>query len=147
MNISISNDTILEDTEYFDVGVSSLDSSVHITQGTSRVYIIDDDGVRVGLHERAITVSEGEGQIIPICVEIVGRFQESIEVMLESQSASALGKAVTVESDHVISDMILIQPLLSLYSRCRLHPSLTDSDLYPCAGPVTGDMCEYFCGG
>ena len=92
INISVSNDSVLEDTEHFDVVLSSPDSAVHVMQGTSRVYIIDDDGVRVGLRERSLVVPEGEGEAVPICVEVVGRFQESIEVELESRSTSAQGK-------------------------------------------------------
>lgn len=91
-NISISNDSILEDTEHFDVALSSEDPAVRVTQGSSRVYILDDDGVRVGLRERDIVVPEGEGQTIPLCLEIAGRFQSSINVTLESQSDSAQGE-------------------------------------------------------
>lgn len=98
VNISVSNDTILEDTEHFDVVVSSGDTEVHITRATSRVYIIDDDGVRVGLNERTIVVPEEEGQAVPICVEIVGRFQQNIEVTLESESISASGKELKLQN-------------------------------------------------
>lgn len=91
VNISISNDTILEDTEYFDVVLNSSDSSVRVIQGESRVYIIDDDGVRVGLTERALTVSEGDGQSSRVCVELVGRIQGDIQVILETQANSAQG--------------------------------------------------------
>ena len=76
--------------------LSSSDSFVHFTQATSRVYIIDDDGVRVGLRERNITVPEEDGQAVPICVEVVGQFQRSVEVTLESQSDSAQGEFILI---------------------------------------------------
>lgn len=91
VSITIINDTILEDTEYFDVVLNSSDSVVHLTQESSRVYIIDDDGVRVGLKTRTLSVPEEEGTV-PICVELVGRFQQRIEVQLESQPSTAQGK-------------------------------------------------------
>lgn len=91
VTIAISNDTILEDTEYFDVLLASPDSTVRVVQGESRVYIIDDDGVRVGLTERALALSEGDGQSLSVCVELVGRIQDSIEVVLETQANSAQG--------------------------------------------------------
>ena len=65
INISVSNDSVLEDTEHFDVVLSSPDSAVHVMQGTSRVYIIDDDGVRVGLRERSLVVPEGRERQYP----------------------------------------------------------------------------------
>ena len=93
VSITITNDTILEDTESFDVVLSSSDSFLRFTQQTSRVYIIDDDGVRVGLQERTVEVMEGEGQAIPLCVDVVGRFQQNVEVTLESQPDSAQGES------------------------------------------------------
>lgn len=101
VSILIVNDTILEDTEHFDVGVASPDSAVLITRETSRVYILDDDGVRVGLRQRTLTVPEGEGQATPICVEAVGRFEGSIEVTLRSQSESAQGM-LTGNGSHIV---------------------------------------------
>jgi hypothetical protein len=90
VRIQISNDTLLEDTESFDVELSSTDGAVHITQGRSRVYIIDDDQVRIGLMERSVTVSE-DVQHLPVCVQLVGRTQESIEVELETAPNTAQG--------------------------------------------------------
>lgn len=90
VTIEISNDTLLEDTESFVVELASSDSAVHISQGASTVYIIDDDQVRVGLKERAVAVSE-DSQYVPVCVELLGRTQEGIEVVLETQPNSAQG--------------------------------------------------------
>ena len=64
---------------------------MRVTQGESRVYIIDDDGVRIGLTERALAVSEGDGESLQVCVELVGRIQSDIEVALETQANSAQG--------------------------------------------------------
>lgn len=97
VRIEISNDTLLEDTESFDVELASSDSTVHITQGVSRVYIIDDDQVRVGLTERRVTVAE-DSQYVPICVDLVGRTQESIEVVLETRPRTAHGGLMLTEN-------------------------------------------------
>ena len=118
VDISITNDTLLEDTESFDVSLTSSDSTVNISRGVSRVYIIDDDQVRVGLKERAVTVSE-DSQFIPVCVELVGRTQEAIEVLLESQSNSAQGNAFNTS----IRNLYLYGYLLSLQLEQTLNLS------------------------
>ena len=90
VDISISNDTLLEDTESFDVLLTSSDGAVQLSQALSRVYIIDDDQVRVGFRQRTAVVSEGD-LFFPACVELVGRTQQSIEVLVESRANSADG--------------------------------------------------------
>ena len=102
VTISIANDTVLEDTESFDVVLSSSDSVVNITRRVSRVHIIDDDGVRVGLKERTLTVSEGEGATIPICVELVGRIQHNIEAVVTTSPLSAHGENTHTHSKYCI---------------------------------------------
>ncbi len=94
VSISISNDTTLEDTESFEVSLSSPPLGVvHITRGDTTVYIIDDDGVRIGLRERELSVVEREGNSIPTCIELVGEIQRNIEVMVETQSLTANGES------------------------------------------------------
>lgn len=44
-NISINNDTILEDDEQFTVALTTLDSDVTVRPNTATVTIIDDDGI------------------------------------------------------------------------------------------------------
>ena len=94
VNISIFNDSTLEDTESFEVFLNSSDNIVHFTREVSSVYIIDDDGVRLGLRERTIAVSEGMGQIIPVCVDLIGRIQRNIDVVLETRPLTADGEVV-----------------------------------------------------
>lgn len=144
VNISISNDTILEDTESFEVSLASSPSSpVRITQGVSIVYIIDDDGVRIGLKERTIVVPEGGPQHIPICVEMVGRFQQSIEVVLESQPGTAHGE---------IREPVILYSTLHFFlfsctfinRWCRLHICLAYFNLQSSTGHGTRNMHEHF---
>lgn len=90
VSISIPNDTILEDTEKFQVALNSSDETVRIVQGASTVYIIDDDNVRVSLEKRVVTVSERDGLVrSAVCVSLVGRTQQNIEVTLETQPTTA----------------------------------------------------------
>jgi len=90
LSVHVPADMTVEATESFSLRLSSQDSAVLISQGVSRVFIIDDDQVRVGFKERTVTVSEGS-HVIPVCVDFVGRTQGDIEVVLESQQSSAQG--------------------------------------------------------
>ena len=90
MNISIYDDTILEDTETFQIVLTSSDAAVRVVQSSCIVYILDDDSVRISLKERRITVSESEGLVSSdACVLLDGRIQHDIVVTLETQPISA----------------------------------------------------------
>ena len=89
VDIVILNDLVLEDTESFEVALSSPDETVHFTRPTANVYILDDDGVRMGLMERDYTGYEGEE--IEICVELVGMFSQSIQADVQTLPGSARG--------------------------------------------------------
>ena len=45
VNISVVNDDILEDTEIFNVTISTSDDSVVFSRKTADVFVIDDDGM------------------------------------------------------------------------------------------------------
>ena len=105
VRIEITNDTLLEDTESFNVELASSDSAVRITQGVSTVYIIDDDQVRVGLKERRTTVAE-DSQYVPVCVDLVGRTQEAIEVVLETRPNTARGGLVRASNLNIITNTV-----------------------------------------
>ncbi len=90
VDIVILDDSVLEDSESFEVTLSSPDETVHFTRPTANVYVLDDDGVRMGLEEREYTGYEG-GDEIEICVELVGMFSQSIPVAIQTQSGSARG--------------------------------------------------------
>ena len=94
ISVHVPMDMIVEGTESFSLLLSSSDSAVRISPGVSTVSILDDDQVRVGLTEGAVTVAE-DGQYVPVCVEMMGRTQEGIEVVLETQSDTAQGGLVT----------------------------------------------------
>lgn len=89
VDIVILNDSVLEDTESFEVALSSPDETVHFTRPTANVYILDDDGVRMGLMERDYTGYEGEE--IEICVELVGMFSQRIQADVQTLPGSARG--------------------------------------------------------
>ena len=89
VDIVILNDSVLEDTESFEVALSSPDEVVHFTRPTANVYVLDDDGVRMGLMERDYTGYEGDQ--IEICVELVGMISQDIRVDIQSQPVSARG--------------------------------------------------------
>ena len=90
INISIYNDSILEDTETFQIVLTSSDAAVRVVQSSSIVYILDDDSVRVSLPRRRINVSESDGLVSSAaCVLLDGLIQQDIEVTLETQPRSA----------------------------------------------------------
>ena len=89
VDIVILDDSVLEDSESFEVALSTPDETVHFTRPTANVYVLDEDGVRMGLEEREYSGYEGEE--IEICVELVGMFSHSIPVAIQTVSGSARG--------------------------------------------------------
>ena len=89
VDIVILNDLVLEDTESFEVALSSPDEIVHFTRPTANVYVLDDNGVRMELMEREYTGYEGEE--IEICVELVGMISQDIRVDIQTLPGSASG--------------------------------------------------------
>lgn len=89
VDIVLLDDSILEDSESFEVALSSPDETVHFTHPTANVYILDDDGVRMGLSERYYTAYEGEE--IEICVELVGMFSQTIQADIQTLPGTARG--------------------------------------------------------
>ena len=88
-NISILHDSVLENTEVIEVTLSSPDEAVHFTESTANVYVLDDDGVRMGLKRRDYTGYEGEE--IEICVQLVGMISQNIGLNLLTVPGSAQG--------------------------------------------------------
>ena len=89
VDIVILDDSVLEDSESFEVALSISDETFHFIRSTANVYVLDDDGVRMGLEEREYSGYEGEE--IEICVELVGMFSHSIPVAIQTVSGSARG--------------------------------------------------------
>lgn len=74
------------------MSLNSLDSGVHVTEmGVASIYVLDDDGVRMGLQEREYETNEEQGTV-PICVELIGRIEKSIVVTLSTRPVTATGK-------------------------------------------------------
>ena len=60
------------------------------------VYILDDDGVRISLENRRVSVSESSASGgLEMCVTLEGRTQKDIQVTLVTQQGSATGLLVT----------------------------------------------------
>ena len=96
-DITIRDDIILEDTETFQVVLETSDPGVHLVQDTTKIYVLDDDGVRMGLSEREYYTSESD-RSVPICVELVGMIEQNIIVTLNTHSGSAQGKIEILET-------------------------------------------------
>ncbi len=96
MSISLDDDDILENTESFQVFLSSEDSGVRTTVASvADVYILDNDGVRMGIQERDYVVMETQS-VQPICVELIGRIQKNINVALSTSPGTARGMNVYI---------------------------------------------------
>ena len=89
VEISLLHDSILENTEVIEVALSSSDTAVRFTRPTTNIYILDDDGVRMGLMSREYVGSEGEE--IEICVELVGMLSQDIGLSIRTEPVSAQG--------------------------------------------------------
>ncbi len=91
VSISLNEDNVLENTESFQVFLTSQDSGVHTTAASvADVYILDNDGVRMGIQKREYEVMEAQ-RIQPVCVDLLGRIEKSISVMLSTSSNTATG--------------------------------------------------------
>ena len=89
VDISILHDSILENTEVIEVTLSSPGDGVRFTRPTTNVYVLDDDGVRMGLETRDYAGYEGEE--IEICVQLVGMISQDINLNLRTEADSAQG--------------------------------------------------------
>ncbi len=84
----------MENTESFQVVLSSQDSGVHTTAASvADVYILDNDGVRMGIQKREYEIMESQS-IQPVCVDLIGRIQKSITVGLSTSPGTARGMVV-----------------------------------------------------
>lgn len=90
VDITILPDSVLENTESFEVALSSPSEDVHFTRDTANVYVLDDDGVRMGLMTR--DYADYEGEEIEICVELVGMISQDINFNVHTEAGTAQGK-------------------------------------------------------
>lgn len=93
VQIEILEDVILEDTEYFNVSVTSEADSVQVYGGILSVGIADNDYVVAGLKRLHYSVGEEEGSVT-VCVEVRGEIKRTafVQVSLETASGSAIGE-------------------------------------------------------
>ena len=90
MNIEIRDDDLLEDSETFDVLLSSPNPAVRYTTNQSaRVYITDNDRVTLGLRQSVYTVVEGTGAV-EVCADLLGGLGKVVPIMLESLDAEGV---------------------------------------------------------
>ena len=99
VNITIHHDSVLENTETIEVALSSPSDDVRFTTPTTNVYILDDDGVRMGLMAR--DYADYEGEEIEICVELVGMFSQDIDLTIQTEQVP--GSAQGTNSVHKVT--------------------------------------------
>ena len=88
--VPIQNDTILENTESFDVTISTNDRGVNLTRSRVPVYIQDDDGVRVSIEHREYSVQEEAGTLT-VCTTLDGVIERNVQLMLHLLPNTAQG--------------------------------------------------------
>ena len=87
--INITDDSLIEDTEEFEISIFSSDPSVTIAQdnASATIFIIDDDRAIIGFDEKLKEVSE-QG-IFNACFTLEGQLEKSIDVSLLTMSNTA----------------------------------------------------------
>ena len=90
MDVEIRDDDILEDSETFDVLLSSPNPAVRYTTNQSaRVYITDNDRVALGLRQSEYTVGEGTG-VVEVCADLLGKLGRVVPIVLESSDTGGV---------------------------------------------------------
>ena len=84
VDVEIRDDDLLEDSETFDVLLSSPNPAVQYTTNQSaRVYITDNDRVTLGLRQSEYFVGEGTGAV-EVCADLQGKLGRVVPITLES---------------------------------------------------------------
>ena len=86
VEIDITDDSTLENTESFEVVLATTDVGVELTRDRAVVYILDDDGVRMSLNDRDFSVAE-DGGSVEVCVELTGSIEQSLDIQLYTMEA------------------------------------------------------------
>ena len=86
VEIDITDDSTLENTESFEVVLTTTDVGVELTRDRAVVYILDDDGVRMSLNDRDFSVAE-DGGAVEVCVELTGSIEQSLDIQLYTMEA------------------------------------------------------------
>ena len=89
VNISISDDNLVEVNESFSLLLTTLESaSISISPDVAEVVIIDNDKATLAMRPNHITVQESVGEI-EIFIELVGALHRKVELFLESNDGTA----------------------------------------------------------
>ena len=89
VDIPILEDDITENTEIFNVFISSNNPDVSSINSTAEVSIIDENNVTIGLEKDVYQVNEDQG-FVEVCAAVsVGELDKDVVVMLTTNDRSA----------------------------------------------------------
>ena len=88
INVTIIDDSLVENTETFTLSLLTEDASVSLIQSSLSVMIIDNDKVMLALQETNYTVIESVGQL-EVKFEFKGELERNITFSLESNDETA----------------------------------------------------------
>ena len=89
VKVPIIDDFTLEDTETFDITLSSPDMDVALSFPTASVTILDNDMVGIGLEETEYDTSEGDGTVEICAVVTSGAIQRQLVASLSTFDLTA----------------------------------------------------------
>lgn len=69
MRIPITDDSVLENSETFNIVISTTDEETLLPSPEATVTILDDDMIGISLEESSYEISEGDG-VVEICVVV-----------------------------------------------------------------------------
>ena len=92
MNVTIDDDSIVEDEESFKVVVSSTDQNVDVGLSTTTVTILDNDKATIGIEMNQY--HGDEGQMTTVCAALNGNvaLERQVMVQLSTINATASGR-------------------------------------------------------
>ena len=98
--VTIINDEVLENTEYFEAVLEAPVGIPRMSLGTERirVAILDEDIVRVGFTQTSFTVDEDaddQERRTEVCVELSGEIDREILLSITSQTGTASGECLS----------------------------------------------------
>ena len=94
VDISIIDDSVLEDMESFDVIIASSDPDVVVAPSRAVVSIIDNDVVTIGLENDRFQGNEGEQSEVCASVRGITTLERSVTVRISTVDRSAQGKNI-----------------------------------------------------
>ena len=94
-NVSITDDSLLENNEFFSVHATSMDPVVTFSPGrnTSTVNILDDDSVTVSIELDNYSIREGDG-LLEVCLVVSDDLGRDVTININSMDLTAEGKNI-----------------------------------------------------